>query len=56
MKKYKDVISENFHYLVVKFSVYLNRHIFVMEGFPKFKNLFSQLVHAEEIKDNSRYI
>ena len=23
-------LSENFHFLVVKFSVYLNRHVFVM--------------------------
>ena len=28
--KYKNVLSENFHFLVVKFSVYLNRHVFVM--------------------------
>ena len=25
-------LSENFHFLVVKFSVYLNRHVFVMEA------------------------
>ena len=30
MKKYKNVLSENFQFLVVKFSVYLNRHVFVM--------------------------
>ena len=29
MKKYHFFIS-NFHFLVVKFSVYLNRHVFVM--------------------------
>ena len=29
-KKYQDFLSENFHFLVVKFSVYLNRHVFVM--------------------------
>ena len=28
--KYQNFLSENFHFLVVKFSVYLNRHVFVM--------------------------
>ena len=23
-------LSENFHFLVVKFSIYLNRHVFIM--------------------------
>ena len=30
MKKYQIFLSENFHFLVIKFSVYLNRHVFVM--------------------------
>ena len=30
-EKYQNFLSENFHFLVVKFSVYLNRHIFVMK-------------------------
>ena len=25
-------LSENFHFLEVKFSVYLNRHVFVISG------------------------
>ena len=29
-EKYKNFLSENFHFLVIKFSVYLNRHVFVM--------------------------
>ena len=29
-EKYQYFSSENFHFVVVKFSVYLNRHIFVM--------------------------
>ena len=29
-EKYQNVLSENFHFLVVKFSVYLNRLVFVM--------------------------
>ena len=31
MKKYQIFLSENFHVLVVKFSVYLNRQVFVMD-------------------------
>ena len=30
MKNIRNVLSENFHFLVVKFLVYLNRHVFVM--------------------------
>ena len=30
MKKIRIFLSENFHFLVAKFSVYLNRHVFVM--------------------------
>ena len=29
-EKYQFFLLENFHSLVVKFSVYLNRHVFVM--------------------------
>ena len=31
MKKYQSFLSETFHFLVVKFSVYLNRRVFVMD-------------------------
>ena len=31
MKKISEILSENFQFLVVKFSVYLNRHVFVMD-------------------------
>ena len=31
-EKYQNFLSENFHFLVVKFSVYLNRRVFVMNG------------------------
>ena len=30
MKKISEFLSENFHFLVVKFTVYLNRLVFVM--------------------------
>ena len=29
-EKYQNFLIENFHFFVVKFSVYLNRHVFVM--------------------------
>ena len=29
-EKYQNFLSDIFHFLVVKFSVYLNRHVFVM--------------------------
>ena len=29
-EKYQNFLSENFHFLVVKFSIYLNRRVFVM--------------------------
>ena len=29
-EKYQNFLSENFHFLVGKFSVHLNRHVFVM--------------------------
>ena len=31
MKIIRTFLSENFHFLAVKFSVYLNRHVFVMK-------------------------
>ena len=30
MKKYQSFLSENFQFLEMKFSIYLNRHVFVM--------------------------
>ena len=30
MKKYQKFLSEFFYFLVVKFSIYLNRRVFVM--------------------------
>ena len=31
MKKISEFLSENFQFLVVKFSIYLNRRVFVMK-------------------------
>ena len=33
MKNNRVFLSENFQFLGVKFSIYLNRHVFVMESF-----------------------
>ena len=48
---YQIFISENFHFLVVKFSVYLNRHDFVMykhlmyrDSFPGIYNGFLMFI------------
>ena len=32
MKKYQSSLSENFQFLKVKFSIHLNRRVFVMFG------------------------
>ena len=32
MKNIRVFLSENFQFLEVKFSIYLNRHVFVMES------------------------
>ena len=29
-EKYQNFLSENFHFLLVKFSIYLNKPVFVM--------------------------
>ena len=36
-EKYQNFLSENFHFLVVKFTAYLNRHVFVMKKKKKKK-------------------
>ena len=33
MKKYHSILSEIFQFLEVKFSIYLNRRVFVMDQF-----------------------
>ena len=33
MKKYQYFSSENFPFLVVRFSVYFDKHVFVMQSF-----------------------
>ena len=50
MKKYQSFLSENFQFLEVKFSIYLNRHVFLMmfrngikADFQTIKNLYRTL-------------
>ena len=31
MKKYQSLLSENFQFLEVKFYIYLNRRVFIMD-------------------------
>ena len=42
-EKYQNVLSKNFHFLVVKFSAYLNRRVFVMtnvDSFVKWQKIY----------------
>ena len=41
-EKYQSFLSENFKVLEVKFSIYLNRHVFVMKGLTHLGCLFSE--------------
>ena len=47
MKNIRICLSENFHFLTVKFSVYLNSHVFVMRA----KCL---LIHSKSISEFSK--
>ena len=44
MKKYQNFLSEYFPVLVIKLSIYLNKHVFVMSQFKaKFGKVFKYL-------------
>ena len=52
-EKYQNFLSENFPFLVVKFSIYLNRSVFVMQ------QTFSDLIcisHLTELSQLIRHI
>ena len=52
MKTYQSFLSENFQFLEVKFSIYLNRRVFVMTDiFPLILLCFS-LVMALSLRDH----
>ena len=45
MKKISEFLSENFQFLVVKFSIYLNRPVFIMKrGFDNFHSSPPELI------------
>ena len=45
MKKIYKFLSENFHFLVAKFSVYLSRHVFIMK-LPSYEEQFNLGIHC----------
>ena len=47
MKKKSEILSENFQFSVVKFSIYLNRRVFIMRGL---------IVFYQIIENNIMYI
>ena len=47
MKKYQNFSSENFHFLVMKFLIYLNRHAFVMFVFLHCDSTTTQVCDRE---------
>ena len=47
MKNIRIFLSEKFHFLVVKFSVYLNRHVFVMGDLNMFS--FALFHHCDHL-------
>ena len=52
MKNIRLLIHENFHFLVVKFSVYLNRHVFVM-----FEQIYLYIItHTNALEDIFKHI
>ena len=48
-KKYQNFLSENFHFLVVKFSIYLNRRVIVM-GFKLYRHVFMMNTSCSVVK------
>ena len=52
------ILSESFHFLVVKFSVYLNRHVFVMDTsmHRKTRKPGHSKVSTKEIRDAGQIV
>ena len=46
-KKYQNFLYENFHFLEVKFSIYLNRHVFVMTRLFRETDTFFVCLHVQ---------
>ena len=47
-EEYQIILSENFHFLVVKFSVYLSRNVFLMA----YLNLCDKVAYANSASPN----
>ena len=50
MKNIRVFLSENFQFLEVKFSIYLNRHVFVMLTTTAADNILLFLYVSDKIK------
>ena len=50
MKKYQSFLFENFQFLEMKFSIYLNRYVFVMTGSQRDLLLFYALAVLQPIE------
>ena len=48
MKKCQNFLSEHFQFLVVKFSIYLNRRVFVMIGIIAFRKGYMSVKCSEK--------
>ena len=56
-ESYQNFSSENFHILVVKFSIYLNRRVFVMKIFFEGKICYQKwLKNIFDRNDFGRYV
>ena len=53
-EKYQNFLSENFPFLVVKFSIYLNRRVFVMKIKQTFQNKHNKVSSACILQLNDR--
>ena len=47
MKKYQNFLTENFQFLVVEFSIYLNRCVFIMV--TKMYPLVQETEHTQSV-------
>ena len=45
-EKYQNSLSEKFHFLVIKFSIYLNRNVFIMCQTIKVQKTTKILIHS----------
>ena len=51
-ENFRIFLSENFHFLVVKFSVYLNRRVFVMDWVPLYNVQCYGIIQIKDLQKN----